>query len=75
MPKFDLIAYPSKKVVGKLGAINLSLLDEKTGQCMIGSMKKHFHLLKLKYTIEFNGRQIMMEKEPLSTHKTFRDES
>lgn len=79
MPKFDLVAYPSKKVVGKLeskiGAINLSLLDEKTNQWISGSMKSNFHLLKVKYTIQFNGRQIKLEKDVLSAHTNFHDES
>jgi len=80
MPKFDLIAHPSKKIVGKLeskiGAINLSLLDEKTGQWITGSMKGHLKLLKhYEYTIQLNGRRILVEKELLSAHTTFRDES
>ncbi len=78
MPKFDLVAHPSKKIVGKLeskiGAINLSLLDEKTGQWITGSMKRHL-ALKLKYTIQLNGRKILMEKGLLSAHTTFHDES
>jgi hypothetical protein len=77
MPKFDLIAHPSKKVVGKLeskfGSITISLLDDKTGQWITGSMKKHITLLKqYEYTIEFNGRQISMIKELLSAHTNFR---
>ncbi len=80
MPKFDLVAYPSKQVVGKLeskfGSINLSLLDDKTGQWITGSMKGHLKLLKhYEYTIQLNGRRILVEKELLSAHTTFRDES
>ena len=80
MPKFDLVAYPSKQVVGKLeskfGAINLSFLDDKTGQWITGSMKGHLKLLKhYQYTIELGGRKILVEKELLSTHTTVRDVS
>lgn len=80
LPKFDLIAYPSKKVVGKLegklGSIHLSLLDEKTGQWITGSMKAHLTLLKhFQYTIDLNGRKISLEKDLLSSHATFRDTS
>jgi len=80
MPKFELVAGPSKQVVGKLeskiGSINLSLLDDKTGQWITGLMKSHFTLLKhYEYNIELNGRRISMKKELLSAHTTFRDES
>jgi hypothetical protein len=80
MPQFELVAYPSKQVVGKLkskfGSIDLSLLDDKTGQWMTGSMKYHLTLLKqYEYNIQFNGRRISMEKQLLYPHTTFRDES
>ncbi|CAF1211133.1 unnamed protein product [Adineta steineri] len=78
LPKFELISYPSKQVVGKLegklGKINLSLLDDKTGQWVTGTMKQHVTLLKhYQYNIELNGRQILMKKELLSSHTTFHD--
>lgn len=80
LPKFDLVAYPAKQVVGKLeskvGSIHFSLLDDKTGQWITGSMKGHFTLTKhFKYTIELNGKKILLEKDLLSPHATFRDES
>ena len=80
MPKFDLVAYPSKQVVGKLeskiGSINLSLLDGKTGQWITGSMKGHLKLTKqFKYTIELNGRKVLLEKGLLSSHATFHEVS
>jgi hypothetical protein len=79
MPKFDLIAYPSKKLVGKLeskvGAINLSVLDDKTGQWLTGTMKGHFSLSKQKYSMQFNDKQISMEKDLLSPHMNIRDET
>ena len=78
LPKFDLVAYPSKQVVGKLegkvGSIHLSLLDDKTGQWIAGTMKGNLKFTKhFQYTIEFNGRKILLEKELLSPHATFRD--
>ncbi|UJR11008.1 hypothetical protein I4U23_015192 [Adineta vaga] len=80
MPKFELIDYSSKQVVGnldsKVGSITLSLLDSKTGQRLTGSMKAHLTLTKgLRYTIELAGRQIKMESNLFSTLTTFRDES
>ena len=80
MPKFELISYPSKQVVGKLdskvGAINLRLLDSKTGQWITGSMKPHLKLSKhYHYTIQIGQRRILMEKDWLSPHMIFRDES
>lgn len=79
MPKFDILAHPSKKHVGKLeskiGAIKLSLLDQKTGKWLNGSMKSHFNLLKVKYTIQLNGREILLQKDALSPHTNFHDQS
>jgi hypothetical protein len=59
----------------RLDAINLSLLDDKTGQWITGSMKIHFSLWKQKYTIQLNGRRVFMEKELLFPYTTFLDES
>ena len=77
--KFQLIAYPSKKLVGKLegklGAIDLSVLDDKTNQRLTGTIKGHFSLVNDKYSMQFNGKQLSMQKDLLSPHMNIRDET
>ena len=79
----ELRAQPSKKVIGRLNAkLNLltykgefSILNQNENQWINGEIKQNFQMLGTLFSIEWNGKRINMESEPVSLTYRFFDVS
>lgn len=82
LASFDLVSYPSKTVVGKLKKklslifykAGLSILDEDSQGWINGTIEANFHLLKSKFSIEWNHRRLIMVPSMFSRTIYFYDE-
>jgi hypothetical protein len=79
LPNMEIIAYPSKQVVGRLQAKlklivyngEFSILDPKSNQWIKGSIQQNFQLFVSPFNIDWNGHHITMESEMASFTSTF----
>lgn len=76
----ELFAYPSNELIAKLKSpwlhllykANISVFDTKLNQWIDGQIRKHFTFFDDKYTIEWNGKTIIMETKFASLTTEFR---
>jgi hypothetical protein len=81
MQNVEILAYPSKQVVGRLQAkINLllykaefSILDSQSNKWINGLIIQNFQWLGGSVSIDWNGQRITMETEAVSLTSKFRD--
>ncbi|CAF4109741.1 unnamed protein product [Rotaria sp. Silwood2] len=79
----ELVAYPSNQVIAKLNSrwhtllyeATISIFDSQSNQWIDGQIRKHLTFFGDKYTIEWNGKSMVMETKFLSFTTKFRDEN
>ncbi|UJR12371.1 hypothetical protein I4U23_016548 [Adineta vaga] len=75
----ELVEHPSNKVIGKLHMrwlallynANISIFDSSSNEWLHGRIRKHFQFFGDHYTIEWNGKTIVMETKVFSLTTTF----
>ncbi|CAF1187330.1 unnamed protein product [Rotaria magnacalcarata] len=78
----ELISYPSKIVVGKLKAklslllykAELDIFDNKSQRWINGTIDANFQLFESRFTIQWNGRRLIMVSDAFSLITRFYDE-
>jgi len=78
----ELVSYPSKKVVGILKAklklflyeAQLAVLDTRSEKWINGTISANFQLFESKFTIQWNGRHLIMSSDAFSLTTNFYEE-
>ncbi|CAF3040436.1 unnamed protein product [Rotaria socialis] len=74
LQSLELVSYPTKTIIGKLKSkikmilyeADFDIYDNRTRQWLKGTVKQGWSLFRHNWTIEFNGRSLLMETESLS---------
>ncbi len=79
----ELVEHPSNKVIAKLHMrwlallydANISIFDSSSNEWIHGRIRRHFQFFGDQYTIEWNGKTIVMETKIFSLTTNFISES